>query len=406
MTNAHSSESQPPAQSGSYNILMVAPTSFFASYGCHVRILEESRALQKIGHHVTIVTYHNGQDVPGLDIKRTPAIPWRQNYEVGSSRHKIAFDLLLMLRCASLPRPDIIHAHLHEGVFAGFPWSLLWRTPLVFDFQGSMTSEMVDHHFLNPKGFFYRPARGLENVLNRLPKAIITSSNHAAELLQNEFHCPPSKITPIPDCVHADEFTPEWRQNSQAGLKAQWKIPEHRRVIVYLGLLAEYQGISLLLESAGRVLAARPDVHFVIMGYPAVEHYRLRARQLGIEEHVTFTGRIPYEDAPRFLGIGDIAVAPKLSETEGSGKLLNYMSMALPTVAFDTPVSREYLGEYGVYAAPGDVGELAGALVSLLNDPARGAFLGARLRQRVLERYSWEWAGRKITEIYDRVSAR
>jgi glycosyltransferase involved in cell wall biosynthesis len=405
MMNVHSSEGQSPAQRGTYNILMVAPTSFFASYGCHVRILEEARVLQQMGHRVIIATYHNGEDAPGLRIERTLAIPWRQDYEVGSSRHKIALDLLLMLRCASLPKPDIIHAHLHEGVFVGFPWSLLWRAPLVFDFQGSMTSEMVDHHFLDPKGLFYRPARWLENTLNRFPKAIITSSNHAAELLQNEFHCPPVKITPIPDCVRADDFTPEWRRSHQAGLKAQWNIPENRRVIVYLGLLAEYQGISLLLESAVRVIAARPDAHFVIMGYPTVEHYRLRARELGIEEHVTFTGRIPYEDAPRFLGIGDIAVAPKLSETEGSGKLLNYMSMALPTVAFDTPVSREYLGEYGVYATPGDVCELAGALVALLDDPARGASLGEHLRQRVLERYTWEWAGRKITEIYDRVAA-
>ena len=56
-------------------VLMIAPTSFFSDYGCHVRIYEEAKILQKLGHRVTIVTYYNGKDVPGLDIRRTLPIP-------------------------------------------------------------------------------------------------------------------------------------------------------------------------------------------------------------------------------------------------------------------------------------------------------------------------------------------
>ncbi len=67
----------------SYRILMIAPTSFFGDYGCHVRILEETLALQKLGHRVRIVTYNRGRDVPGVELERTMPIPWRVNYEVG-----------------------------------------------------------------------------------------------------------------------------------------------------------------------------------------------------------------------------------------------------------------------------------------------------------------------------------
>ena len=74
---------------------MIAPTSFFSDYGGHIRILEETRALQERGHRVAIVTYHKGNNVPGLDIRRTARLPWHADYEVGSSRHKIAFDVYL-----------------------------------------------------------------------------------------------------------------------------------------------------------------------------------------------------------------------------------------------------------------------------------------------------------------------
>jgi hypothetical protein len=73
-----------------------------------------------------------------------------------------------------------------------------------------MTSEMVDHHFLNPEGWLFKPWLRLEKTLNRLPQAILTSSHHAAQLLHDQFHVDTSLITPIPDCVNecTEEMTP------------------------------------------------------------------------------------------------------------------------------------------------------------------------------------------------------
>ena len=50
---------------------MIAPTSFFSDYGCHVRILEEALVLQRLGKQVKIVTYHMGRPIADLDIVRT-----------------------------------------------------------------------------------------------------------------------------------------------------------------------------------------------------------------------------------------------------------------------------------------------------------------------------------------------
>src|SRR6476469_6325908 len=99
-------------------ILMIAPTSFFADYGCHVRILEETRALQARGHVVRVCAYHNGRDLPGIDIRRSVDVPWLKRAEVGSSRHKAYLDVALFvtaLRQALAFHPDVIHGHIHEG---------------------------------------------------------------------------------------------------------------------------------------------------------------------------------------------------------------------------------------------------------------------------------------------------
>jgi glycosyltransferase involved in cell wall biosynthesis len=125
-----------------------------------------------------------------------------------------------------------------------------------------------------------------------------------------------------------------------------------------------------------------------------------------LEEHVTFPGRIDYDQAPRYLALGDVAVGPKLSETESNGKLYNYMACALPTVAFDTPSSREILGDLGVYAPRGDVAALADAIAGLLEDPAASRQLGLQLRQRVQEHFSWQNTARQLAKAYELALAR
>jgi glycosyltransferase involved in cell wall biosynthesis len=393
-----------PRQARRRRVLMVAPTSFFADYGCHVRILEEARALQRLGQQVTIGTYHNGRNVADLDIRRTMAIPWRERYEVGSSRHKLGFDLLLsalVWRVGWRLKPDIIHGHLHEGALIGAPLAAALRRPLVFDFQGSLSSEMVDHGFLRSDGWLYRPVRRLERLIDHLPRAVITSSFHAADFLAAEFDVPAERLHRLPDCVNADVFRPDVlepheRQSMRRGLG----VPADRDVVVYLGLLAPYQGTDMLLQSMRRLLDVRPRSHLLLMGYPGVERYQATASALGVADHVTFTGRVAYEQAPYHLALGDVAVAPKVSATEGSGKLLNYMAMGLPVVAFDTPVSREYLRDDGVYAPIGDVERLAGSLAGLMDRPDIGRCIGQRLRQRAAERYSWDRAGRALLDVY------
>lgn len=388
---------------------MIAPTSFFLDYGCHVRILEEARVLQKFGHHVKIVTYPLGRNLPDLDIERTIPIPFKSRHEVGPSRSKLILDVLLSLKSLQTTlafRPHIIHAHLHEGALIGGVLSRLLRIPLVFDFQGSMSSEMADHQFISPNGSVFKFVHWLEGWIDRLPHHILTSSENAAHVLMNDFQITAERVTVLSDCVDADNFGPitdAQRATNVDQLREHLRIPRERRIIIYIGLLDEYRGTRVMLDAAKELIARGVDAHFVIIGFPNIERYRAYAEQLGVASRTSFVGRIPYEDVPLWLALGDVALEPKMSATEAAGKVLNYMAVGLPTVAFDIPVMREYLGEWGAYAPLGDARAFANQIEELLNHPARAREIGQALRQRAIEKFSWERAGHAIERVYEKV---
>ncbi len=391
----------------SLSVLMVAPTSFFADYGAHVRPLEEIRALQRLGHRVTVCTYHNGHDVPGITIRRSLDIPWRKRVVVGTTRHKLYLDAALfavVLREMRRIKPDIIHAHLHEGALIGNVARAVHHAPLLFDYQGSLTAEMTDHGFLGANSGLRTPLAALEHGINRAADIVVTSTHHAAERLRASGHVAAARIACVPDAVDTLRFRPDaLTPQERTAMRAALGIKPTDRVVVYLGLLAPYQGTDILLQAAARVLGQMPDAFFLIMGFPGNERYRVLAERLGIAHRVSLPGQIPYLEAHRYLALGDVAVAPKLSETEGNQKIFNYLAAGLPVVAFDTPVSREILGERADYATRGDAASLADRLTELLRDPARARRVGLAGREIALREFSWERRGLELLRTYARI---
>jgi glycosyltransferase involved in cell wall biosynthesis len=395
----------------SLRILAIAPTSFFSDYGCHVRIRGQMAEMRRRGHRVLLCTYPSGNDVPGLTTAR-PMIPARR-LQVGSSWQKVLLDVTmipLVLRRALSMRPDVIHAYLHEGVLLGSMAAKLLRRPLVFDFQGSLTAEMVEHRFLRRDSPLFPLWLGLERRLDRLPDVILASSNHAGKLLTEKFGLSPDVVETVHDSVDPASFHPPSPSDAERieRLRAALGVPAGRQVVAYLGLLAPYQGVDVLLAAAKEIVAVSGEAapHFLVMGFPFVDRYRRMAERMGIGKQVTFTGRIPYDAASDYLALGDVAVAPKLPTTEGSGKLCPYMAMGLPVVAADAPAQREYLGDLGIYVPPGDAHALASALQNILADEAMRRSLGTSLREKAIHRFTWAHAGDAMEKVYARVLGR
>ncbi len=380
---------------------MIAPTPFFADRGGHVRIYEQARALAALGHQVAVCTYHLGRTPPGMMVYRSIPIPWYRKLSAGPSWHKIYLDGLLFLKSLAIARrfrPDVIHGHLHEGAAIGAVLGKLHRWPVVGDFQGSLTGELRAHQFVGGRGLLFRLLLAAERWIDGWPQVAVASCSDVATELRTRFGVP--HVLPALDGVDTDIFDPAVDPGDLRSL-----VPAGRRAVVYLGLLNTYQGVDLLLEAVPQVLVRVPEAHFLIMGYPNVEHYTVRAQTLGIADHVSLPGRIDYSQAARYLALGEVAVSPKVSETESNGKLYNYMAMALPTVAFETPVNREILGDLGVYAPRGDAAALADRIANLLQAPEQAQALGRRLRQRALEGFSWHNTAQCLLEAYARAAS-
>ena len=379
-------------------VLMLAPTPYFADRGCHVRIYEEARALTALGHQVRIVTYHLGRDMPGIATVRIPQVPWYKKLEAGPSWHKPYLDLLLLItafRSARSFRPDLIHAHLHEGALIGWVLKKLLRLPLLFDYQGSLSGESLNHGFLRQKSLLHRIFVAIEGFINRSADGIITSSGEGRRALGADFGIRPEKIRTLIDGVDIEVFKPGSRQQARQKLG----IAQDARVVVYLGLFNQYQGLDLLLEAIAIVRDQLPGVHFLLMGFPEQE-YCHKAARMGIDAMITFTGRVSYTSAPLYLSAGDLAVSPKLARTEANGKLFNYMACGLPAVAFESAVNREILAECGIYADYGSAASLAERMVSALNDRDLLATLGQQSRQRAVQVHSWQARGLDLLQVY------
>lgn len=398
----------PPSRCSGYRVLAIAPTSFFADYGCHVRIWGHLNALIRRGHAVRLVTYPSGRDRPPVPALR-PSILRHWPVQVGSSWKKIALDLALaplVLSQALAFRPHLVHAFLHEGVALALPLRLL-RIPILFDYQGSLTAEMLTHRFLSPRSPLLPLWRRVETALDRKAAILMVSTSHAREYLTRHVGLPPDRVLHLPDSVDPSTFRPANSDDTPTllALRARWNLDPARPVIAYLGLLAPYQGVDTLLHAFRHLLDrwhTGPRPLLLLMGFPFVHRYRELAHTLGLDADVRLTGLVPYDEAPNYLRLAQVAVAPKRPVSEGAGKLLPYMATALPVVATDTPAHRAYLADDAYYCPPDDPQGLARALHQALTDPTAPAH-GARLRARVLEAFTWDHAAARIEAAYRRL---
>lgn len=399
------------------NILVIAPTPFFSDRGTHIRILEEALALEKRGHTITIATYHVGADLPQalettIDVRRIRRLLfWYKKLEAGPDWQKIILDLLLIKKVfflARTKRPDIIHAHLHEGLAVGWVVQklLFWRKiKLVADFHGSLTKEMVSHAYLG-SGMLKKIFRWLEVWIDNRGDAAVTSSwENTEEIKQLRGD---GNVTTILDGVSVERYD---GLPAKEALRRQYGLPLDKTIVVYAGALIHNKGIQYFLEAIPLVLAERLNAHFLIAGFPydqiaSVVESAVWRNSVTLADPYMHDGKpVPYFELPKLLSACDIGVDPKDSSVaQASGKMLQYMGAGLSVACFERSNNREYLGESGAYASEMTGKSLAQAIVSLVDLSASERAERGRANKERAKGFTYDKPAEQLEEIYKQLT--
>jgi glycosyltransferase involved in cell wall biosynthesis len=147
-------------------------------------------------------------------------------------------------------------------------------------------------------------------------------------------------------------------------------------------------------------------VHFgLVGGGTSLEEMKALARQLGVADHVTFTGRVPDGEMLAMLNTADVCVNPdianELNDKSTMNKIMEYMALGKPIVQFDLAEGRYSAQGASVYAQKNDAVDLAAKIVELLDDPARRAEMGKYGRRRVENELEWRHEAPKLLAAYE-----
>lgn len=387
-------------------ILFVAPTPFFADRGTHIRILEEALALEKLGHKITIATYHIGKEIDvetktSIDVRRIRRfIFWYKKLEAGPDWQKIILDLMLIRKVFNLARtqkPDIIHGHLHEGVLIGWIVQkiLFWRKiKLVADFHGSLTKEMVSHSYLNG-GILKIIFKRIEHFVNNLGDFAVTSSwENNTEIKKIRID---KKVETILDGVNLDYYK---ELPSKEELRKKFELPEDKIILTYTGALIPNKGVRYLFEAIKMVLEKKQNVFFLVGGFPASEMEKF-IKENNFEKKIRLVSPLNYFDLPEILSLSDAGIDPKDSQTsQASGKILQYMGAGLPVICFDRENNRRYLKEGGLYVENISGEKLAEKILEFIEKNYEFRKLG-NINKEAVKIFSWDNSAKKIDSIYN-----
>ncbi len=183
-------------------------------------------------------------------------------------------------------------------------------------------------------------------------------------------------------------------------------------MVGYVGVMGDQEGIDLLLEAVRIVIRDHQrDVQFVLVGGgPALAGLKDMARALGIEDHVTFTGRAPDDVLFSALSSADICVNPDrvnpMNDKSTMNKILEYMAFSKPIVQFEVTEGRYSADRASLYAKANDPRDFADKIVALLDDPARCREMGEFGRRRVETELSWDHQVDTLVAAYTRVAVK
>jgi glycosyltransferase involved in cell wall biosynthesis len=333
----------------------------------------------------------------GATVTRVPLAP-SENFLARA----ITFGQAIMEHVAISERYEVVH---YRSVWSGWPLAQQKRRyeyKTLFEVNGLQSVELKYHYPALRESDLLAKIREQELATLALSDAIICPSDVTRAYLTS-LGVSAKRITVIPNGVSTKDFQVAPLPPADG----------HTPTILYIGTLADWQGLEMLIEAMPIVLQAR-EAKVRIVGRGRKRSRKLLAKQirkLGLEAHVSIEPAVPHHDIPALIASADVCVAPLAlndrNVTQGCCplKVIEYMAIGRPLVAANLPVVRELAREDvdALFFAPNDAPDLARQIVRLLSDRALAEKLATNAAQHAHHNLTWHQAQKKLGKVYERL---
>jgi glycosyltransferase involved in cell wall biosynthesis len=358
------------------------------SSGQTAHVLSLARGLDRRRYEVTVV-------LP-VDLDRTiTAFEQIGVRVVPLSLRKVLWSPQTIIALARLIRewePDVVHVHSQE---AGPPARVIVRlagagailyTPQTIDIRRTRW------HWLYVL---------FERTLARITDLII-SVNESDRRRLIQWGIPPHKVVTVPNGIDLAAFQ---RPTGVGELRLAFGLDVHRPLVIQVGRLSAQKDPLAFVKGAAQVVRACPDAQFALVGDgPLGGEVAALLCELGLEGHVHLLGW--QDQASELMAAADVVTLT--SRWEGTPyALLEAMACSRPVVTTAVNGCPEIVveGLTGFLVPPGDTAAWAGAVTSLLKDPAQASAMGRRGRHRVEERFTLPRMIARIEALYEQVAS-
>ena len=278
---------------------------------------------------------------------------------------------------------DVIHSHDWLTYPAGIHAKQVSGKPLVIHVHATDYDRSRGN--VNPTVF------GIEKDGMNQADHIITVSEHTRRTVIEKYGISPDKVSTVHNAV---EPLPE------DYLKIE-KTPRKEKIVTFLGRITMQKGPEYFVEAAAMVLKKVHNVRFVMAGGGDMMEKMIRlAARRGISDRFHFIGFLRGKEVYEMYKNSDVFIMPSVSEPFGIAPL-EAMQMGVPSIISKQSGCAEILSNV-IKVDYWDVNEMANAIYSIITYPA----MYKQLREDGLKevaQITWDKAGRKVIDIYNKV---
>ena len=293
-------------------------------------------ALEKLGHEVYVVTANLENFKYSYDEKervlKIPGIPTG----IYDSRLTGIYPIKAIKKIKSW-NLDVIHSQTEFaiGTFARI-FGKQYGIPVVHTYH-TMYEDYV--HYIT-KGYFTKPGIKLVEYLTKFycdktVTELIVPTKKAYDLFKEKYKVD-RNIHIIPTGIEISRF---YKENSKIqdiiNLKRKLNINDTDFVILFVGRLAEEKDVEFLLESHEEIIKKHNNAKLLIVGDgPDINKYKELSIKYKIDNNTIFTGKVPWDDMPKYYQIADVFATASRSETQGL-TVVEAMAAEIPVVCVD-----------------------------------------------------------------------